>query len=355
MASARPTRWAVSGSLALLALLALSVAAAAQASTGPTGTSPAGARSAKAYDLGPIVGKGSAAPARLSQVVQAVATALDRATAAEPDAVEVLNGTRLVIRAGAAEHAAVAQLLEALRRNADVRVTIRATLYEVDDAFHTALTNVPRIPLDELERRFLAGDPPGDDLFRRLDREKPVQTGPELTLDNGEQAVLLSRQRAALYGPSPEQARHGDRGPQVVLEGVSFVAAATVSPDRRFVRVKLAERAATIDGVAKVPADRVAPGKAAAETVFLREDAHSGVRDIPDGGSLLVPVHYRPTAVRDRKRWWVLSVTARIRIPEEEKQVRDPAPLPHARLPVGVRDRQGNLSRIERTFSLSAP
>jgi len=37
---------------------------------------------------------------------------------------------------------------------------------------------------------------------------------------------------------------------------------------------------------------------------------------------MLIPVHYRPRSVQEKNRWWVLSITARIIIEEEEQQIR---------------------------------
>ena len=39
---------------------------------------------------------------------------------------------------------------------------------------------------------------------------------------------------------------------------------------------------------------------------------------IPDGGSMLVPVHYRPAALQTKGRWWVLAIEPRIIIEAEE-------------------------------------
>ena len=44
-------------------------------------------------------------------------------------------------------------------------------------------------------------------------------------------------------GPGPAEILKGDRTPQAVLEGVSFAARMSVSPDRRFIDVKFAETA----------------------------------------------------------------------------------------------------------------
>ncbi len=68
-----------------------------------------------------------------------------------------------------------------------------------------------------------------------------------------------------------------------------------------------------------------------AETPFLKKATHTEVLEIPDGGSILVPVHYRPASVRAENRRWVLRITPRIVIEEEEREIR------RAKLPVKPR------------------
>src|SRR5262249_33140859 len=61
-------------------------------------------------------------------------------TTAEPETIQVLNGTRLVIRANAARHAGIAEVLQVLRRLNDVRVAVKVRLYEVDTDFYNMLS-----------------------------------------------------------------------------------------------------------------------------------------------------------------------------------------------------------------------
>ena len=55
-------------------------------------------------------------------------------------------------------------------------------------------------------------------------------------------------------------------------------------------------------------------GEVVLEVPYLKEATHSRVRDIPDGGTLLLPLHYRPRAARDSNRWLILQFTPRISI-----------------------------------------
>jgi hypothetical protein len=45
------------------------------------------------------------------------------------------------------------------------------------------------------------------------------------------------------------------------------------------------------------------------------------VQEIGDGGSILLPVHYRPRSIQEKERWWVLMITSRIIIEEEERMM----------------------------------
>jgi hypothetical protein len=62
------------------------------------------------------------------------------------------------------------------------------------------------------------------------------------------------------------------------------------------------------------------------EIVFVKESRISQSRYIPDGGNLLLPLHYRPRAVRNIDRWLVAEITPRIYIEEEERARRRQAP-----------------------------
>jgi hypothetical protein len=273
-----------------------------------------------------------------ARVVQMIVSTLEvprgKRAAPAPPAIEILNGTRLVIRTTPARHAEIADLLAALRRLADLAVVLKADLYEVDDAFYQKLRTARRVPLEEQERRLVDGLPAADGaLWKLLEKQAVVLAGEEVKADDGVRVPVLSRHRAAVCLPSPEQLRKGEKGLQTILEGVSFHGEIQVSPDRRSVRVKLTERATEIQELRKVElwapglrGDQLPPappeGKVEAEIPFLKESTTAQLLEIPDGGSVLVPVGFRPPATQAKGRWWVLSVTARIHIEEEERQIR---------------------------------
>jgi hypothetical protein len=238
--------------------------------------------------------------------------------------IQVLNANRLAVRANAQKHAEIATLLAALRRLGDIRVAVQAHLYEVDNDFYTKLKNAKPVDWEEEERRIIEGKPAtGESLFKLLEKQKMILAGDEIKVDDGLVANLLSRHHVVGLLPNPEQVVKREKERQAILEGVAFVAGMRVSPDRRCVRMQLTEKATEIRQVKKVKVvtDNEG-GETAAEIPFLKETSHMQEFEIPDGGSKLTPVHYRPRSVQEKNRWWVLSITPRIIIEEEEQQVR---------------------------------
>jgi len=244
--------------------------------------------------------------------------------AIEPDAIRIVNGNRLVIRTSPDNHALVVNLLQALRRLGDIVVNVQARLYEVDDAFYTKLKNAKPVDWEEEEQRIVQGKPPlSEPFFKLLAKQQMILAGDEIKVDDGLVASLLSQHHTVSFLPNHEQLMKGEKHRQAILEGVAFVAGMRVSPDRRCVRVQLAEKATAVGQIKKVKVAVDNSGKYVdAEIPFLKETTHQQEFEIPDGGSYLVLVHYRPRSVQEKNRWWVLSITPRIIIEEEEQQIR---------------------------------
>jgi hypothetical protein len=245
----------------------------------------------------------------------------EQGASADQEAIQILNGNRLVVHANAARHALIAEMLQALRRLGDVAVIMQARLYEVDDAFYTKLKNTKyqsAADLAELEKKATGDEAPGP--FMSLEKQKLILAGDELKVDNGAEVALLSRHQVVRCLPGPDQVGK-DR--QTILDGVSILAGVQVTGDRRFVRVKLTEKDAVVEAVEKLKIWFPMEQDKQAESPIMKESTHSRVRLIPDGGSILLPVHYRPRAAEEKKRWWVLSISPRIYIPEEEQASRD--------------------------------
>lgn len=164
------------------------------------------------------------------------------------DAFQVLDGTRLVVRAGGSRHGGIMHTIQALRRMSDLAVISQVKLYDVDDAFYTKLKNAKHVPLEELERIFLDGkQPKRDSLLDQLPKQKVIQTGAEIKLDAGREATLLSRHVVVRCLPNPKQVLQGDDTRQAVLDGVSFKAVSRISPDRRYVHLSFTEASTAVE------------------------------------------------------------------------------------------------------------
>jgi hypothetical protein len=212
-------------------------------------------------------------------------------------------------------------------KGSEIYVIMKARLYEVDEAFYKKLAAAARwrtkAELEELEEK-----PPGDrSLFALLEKQKPFLAGKEINIDPGKEAVLLTATRAINCLPTPDQLRQGKNGPQTIDESISLSAQVQLSADRRFVRTKFSEKSADIEGIETVKVLLDEKGtEGLGEIVFVKESSISQTRYIPDGGSLLLPLHYRPRAARNNDRWLVAEITPRIYIEEEEKERRRQPP-----------------------------
>lgn len=211
-------------------------------------------------------------------------------------------------------------------QGSELYVILKARLYEVDEAFHNKLAKakwLSRANLEELETK-----PPADGkLFALLEKQKPFLTGKEVNIDPSKEGVLLTATKPINCLPTPDQLRQGKKGPQTIDEGFTLSAQVHVSADRRFVRAKFLEKSLEIEGIEKVRVVVDDKGtEAVGEIVSAKEVSLSQARYIPDGGSILLPLHYRPRAVRKNDRWLVAEITTRIYIEEEERARRGQAP-----------------------------
>ena len=264
-------------------------------------------------------------PARKAAgLVQTLASALDgpgaRATAAEAVAIQILNGNRLVISANAARHALIAEMLRAYRRSNDMVVFLEASLYEIDGEWRRKLKSAKHLSMADIET--LAEKDAGFDktFDEHLAKQKLILAGEKVKVENGLETTLLSRHHVVRCLPGPEQLHRGDKTRQTVLDGVSFQTMVRVSPDRRFIRIKLTERALDLEAVDKVKAwDPRTMEETTGEEPFVKESTHTRTVIIPDGGSLLVPVHYCPRSVQVREKGWALLISPRLSIFEEEQ------------------------------------
>jgi hypothetical protein len=86
--------------------------------------------------------------------------------------------------------------------------------------------------------------------------------------------------------------------------------------------LKLTEKAAELEEIQKVKVFVAVGKEVAAELALFKEHTQTRVIEIPDGGTFIGPMLYRPLAARAKGRWWVLSITPRIVIEAEERTIR---------------------------------
>jgi hypothetical protein len=87
--------------------------------------------------------------------------------------------------------------------------------------------------------------------------------------------------------------------------------------------MKVTEKAVDLLSVDKRKVRRYEDDKEVeAEEPFVKESTNARMLYVGDGGTMLVPVHYRPQSLQAKDRWWVLSISTRIYIEEEERRLR---------------------------------
>ncbi len=216
----------------------------------------------------------------------------------------------------------------------EIYTIVKVQLYEVDEAFYKRVARARRLSKEDLEKleqetinppRKNQPEPPS--VFELLKKQKLLLTGKEINIDPGQEDLLLDSSKAITCLPSPDQLQKGQKALQTFQEGMSLRAQIQISPDRRFVRLKFMEKSLELESVEKVSVVEGQNGKeVVGEIAFLKESGLSWVRDIPDGGSILLPIQYRPRAARENDRWWVAQVVPRIYIEAEERERRRPVP-----------------------------
>jgi hypothetical protein len=210
-------------------------------------------------------------------------------------------------------------------------VIVTAQLYEVDETFHKEVAKgkwLSMADFEKLERIFLGLDPPekmhtGESSLDLLGKQKPLLAAKEIKIENNQEGSLLSSTKEINCLPSPAQLRKGQTGPQMIEEGMTLRARVQVSFDRRFVRMTFIEKGAQLEGIDKVSVVLDEKGaQAVAEVAFLKESTFSTMRNLPDGGTLLLPLQYRRGSANEKERWLVARIEPRIYIAAEERRIR---------------------------------
>lgn len=245
-------------------------------------------------------------------------------TLTEPRAFEslqIFNGKSLLAHATPVKQRDMRELIESLRRIADVAVVMDARLFEVERTFF--VQHAAPLFIDEKaksERSIaLIGDGP---LLERLSKLKPIARSVDDMLKGGRAGLVVSvRQAVKTFKSRPgDDPAPGKEEPETLIVGVVVDAVTNVSPDRRFIELEIRQKITEIGGPRRVRFGDPEFGFEEAEQPPLKKmTLSSGVR-IPDGASILVHVPYHPPHAPERV--WLLLAQPRIFIQEEEDAIR---------------------------------
>lgn len=206
-----------------------------------------------------------------------------------------------------------------------LEVICTAELYEVDEDFHKRLGKSKwhsTAELEKWERDFLlvpVEKQKGESLFDLVKQQKLLLSARDVKIRDRKEGAILSSTKESHCLPSPAQLAKGQTDPQKIEEGLSLRAHVQIVPDRRWVRIKFIEKNAELEGIDKVRVFDKNGTQIAAEIACLKESTFSLPRTVPDGGSFLLPLHYRPASAREKDRWLVVRIESRIYIEEEER------------------------------------
>jgi hypothetical protein len=301
-------------------LLPLAVLAVACAGAAP----PAG--SLRTYDVSDLICKPGGKTGLdnveevVALVVQCVGPKRWSATQKGGNTLEVVNGTRLEVRASARQHAEVADVLASLRRMLDVAVDVRAELRAVERAFFDKelARRLGPVPGAGVGRAL----PLGEKLEKAVRKHSALVKSGELRLANGRAATVLSLRKAFTYVAVPPKVAKGpEEVYRVGFTGLVLKARAVVSADRRYVNLRITQTTTDLLAVRRQPLGTgAARGKqGTVEVPHLDETTSAKAVTVGDGIALLVPVHARHARARGRGKVLVVVVRPEIYIKEEEE------------------------------------
>jgi hypothetical protein len=249
-------------------------------------------------------------------------------TAAVPGKIRVVNGTRLVVHTNGTRHGQIEDLLTGIRRLRDLAVVMNARLYEVERAFY-ARHIAPLLRTGVKEGTVRLAAPVHDAaLLKKLKGQPEVVRDGALKIRPSQVTEFLALQEPYRYVVLPRT--QGLKGYRTGLAGVSFRVRATVSPDRRSMRLRITQQVAELLEIKKSMALDPATGKECpVESPNVRQNTLIATLTLDDGEAFVMPVDYRPPGGA-RDRLWILLAEPIIWIEEEQEQLLPPfaRPLP---------------------------
>jgi len=244
-----------------------------------------------------------------------------RADKKEASTLEIVNGTHLEIRTSKAQHAEIADLLNALRRQADQAVVVRAELYEVDRRFYEKRLK-PRQGKgrEDSAKRWAAVVEEG--VVKALRKKAVLRRGHQVKIAHDRESPIFSLRQGFVYQGQPAAAaRNPEETLKTAFAGVVCRAHVAVSADRRFVRMEMVQHVTDLLGIKeKTVLDPNTGKKALIEVPNLSDRTATASLKVGDGETVLVSVPWRPKAVKARDRVLVLLVQPTIYIEEEERE-----------------------------------
>lgn len=215
------------------------------------------------------------------------------------ESVELANGTKFVVNASTEKHGEFIDLVDQLRRLADLALVMNARVIEVDREFF----NRHVAPL------FVKGPDGGEPaaialvpeaLFNMLVDRKSLMVSEDIKFFRGRESVFLSRD-----APIRSYKTQNDSGLKAI-EGFSFKADFRVTADRRYVRLRISRQVDQLMGMKK---DKVqVSGRD--EVEIGKPDVHrstvAGTVQIPDGAAILMRCGYRPISESSKDSVWLM-------------------------------------------------
>jgi hypothetical protein len=233
---------------------------------------------------------------------------------------DVVNGTRLEVRATLRQHAEIADVIAALRRLLDVAVDVRGELRAVQRKFFDKelARRLGPVPGAGVGRAL----PLGDKLEKAVRKHSTLVKSGEVRIANGRAATFFSLRKAFSYlAVPPKVAKAPEDVYRVGFTGLSMKARAVVSADRRYVTLQITQTTTDLLAIRKQPLGTGARGKqGTVEVPHLDETTSAKAVTVGDGGDVLVPVHARHSRARGKGKVLVVVVRPTIYIKEEEEE-----------------------------------
>jgi hypothetical protein len=243
----------------------------------------------------------------------------------------VRDGGKLEVRAAAKTQAEVGDLLAALASLADIAVEVKSELIELTPAQFASLqktlpttarplagspilfstpTNIEeRKPTAEEEKAFA-------EMNKILKAGQVVQTSSGRYL-NGSESNLSAREFVVAYDQNQVNKKPVEP-PHFVKEGYKLIGLPIVSADRRFIRLKLTEQGAVLNGIKKQDFGEIIDGQRLVITAPETTDLGStGSVSVPDGGLLVFKLGYAP-----KDRVWLVVLHPTIFIQAEQDELK---------------------------------